>query len=265
MNSEKDDALENKVETEIGENAIENGVVEDSSGDPNDASDASDLSETEGFDDEPDEDDEGFDDETEESAEEQHKNYAGVRKGAIEKGIMIGEERAYKRAYAEIMAQQQQQQQQQLQGNQQGNQNNFATSPHGVHSDNVQALQYADNEGRSRYKDWDYVTERLTRQAQVEAGYGDTSLALLVTKAAALKDGEKIIYNLAKSPKTLSRLKAMPSYRQAAEMSSLLESKTKPKVANKPVKEVKTPPANGGGKETDAERNARIMRKFYSR
>lgn len=192
-----------------------------------------------------------------------NKKFAGVRKSAEEKG--------FKKGYAEALAAQQQQQSQFYTPQHQYNAENQQpvaqqnAAPNMAFSEKAAALQYRDGLGKAMYPDWGTVTAKLTAQAQYEANYGDKSLANIIARAAMLPNGEKIIYHLGKDSAAMAKLRAMSPVMQADEMASLIQPKTKTKIANKPVQEIKAPPTNGGSKETDAERNARVRAKLMSR
>jgi hypothetical protein len=204
-------------------------------------------------------------DDTDEPKSDLNKKFAGVRKSAEEKG--------FRKGYAEALAAQQQQNSQfytpqpqaQYHAEQQQPAQAQNAAPNMAFSEKAAALQYRDGLGKAMYNDWNTVTAKLTAQAQYEATYGDKSLANIIAKAAMLPNGEKIIYHLGKDSAAMAKLRAMSPVMQADEMASLIQPKTKTKIANKPVQEIKAPPTNGGSKETDAERNARVRAKLMSR
>jgi hypothetical protein len=219
-------------------------------------------------------DDDDHDPEWYMSEEGRNRTLAGIRKKA--------EEKAFKKAYQQATSDfssfdvnnaglnqaAQAVQQDPNQGNQYNQQqpqqtagyNQVAQQPQ-VDQESYMRQKYIASLGRNKYEDWDTKITGVVNKANYE---GDVAAVGIIAEAAKLPNGEDLVYKLASDPAAVNEIKKLQPMFWKDELYKLAQKpKTKPKVANKPVRELKAPPATGGGEMTWEERQRQAFKEVY--
>lgn len=217
-----------------------------------------------------------------ETPEGRNNVIAGVKKKAAEKERQKTFEEAYKQALKDFSDPAYQQQvNNALSMQQQGN------TPYGDDV-NQQAMQQApvNNQvqqqvanqemllkqryiaavGKNKYSDWEEKVGDAIARADLEAHRGDASLAGIIAEATNLPNSEDLIYKLASDPSVVNELKRLNPMFWKDELYKITQKpKSKPKVANNPVRELKAPPASSGGESSMDDLVSQAMKRAYGR
>lgn len=208
--------------------------------------------------------------------ESRNRVAATIRRKATEKATKKAEEKAFKEAYEQAMSDFQETSAQFFQQNPaQVNETQQPTSEE-PYIDQQQAIanqsslirqRHIATLGKRKYSDWDEKVGNAVYRAQYEANGGDATLASIIAEATNMAgNSEDLVYKLATDPTVVNNIRRLNPAFWKDELHKITQKpKSQPKIANKPVRELKSPPTSGGGETSMDDLFNNAFKKAYGK